>query len=76
MRHEYYVKDGYSVTYSDKNVCFENTETAEAICIENDGSISINNFDKKTTEFLMAWYRKIYPTVVTFRTWDMLEETV
>lgn len=75
-RREYCTKDGYYITYTDKDVCFENTSTAEAILIDNSGTPLINDFDAKTAEFLMEWYKRIYKTIVSFRTFDRMGDAV
>lgn len=76
MRRDYCEKDGYSVTYTDADVCFENTETAQALVVSNDGELLINNFDAQTTASLMAWYERIYKTIVSFRTLDRMGDAV
>lgn len=76
MRHDYCEKDGYSVTYTDKDVCFENMSTAEALVVGNDGKVLLNNFDEKTLQYLMKWYHQIYRTILSFRSQDRLEEAV
>lgn len=59
MRNDHCEKDGISVTYTEKDVCFEDTKTAQALLILNDGTIAINNFDEERTLFLLNWYKKI-----------------
>lgn len=76
MRRDYCEKDGYSVTYTDADVCFENVNTAEALVISNDGAELINNFDEETTAYLIEWYHKIYKTILWFRTLDRMEAAV
>lgn len=76
MRRDYCEKDGFSITYTDTDVCFEKITTAEALVISNDGKLLINNFDEETTEQLLCWYNKIYKTIVSFRTLDRIEEAV
>ena len=76
MRREYCEKDGISVTYTDKDVCFEDICTAEAIIIANNGSIKHNDFfadDSKTKQF-QEWFAKIYKGIVLLRSFDTLEE--
>lgn len=75
-RREYCEKDGFYITYTDRDVCFEKISTAEALLIDNSGTPLINDFDAETTAFLMEWYRRIYKTVVSFRTFDRLEGVV
>jgi len=40
-------KDGILITYTNDNVCFEDTKTAESILLSNDGQILHSNFDDK-----------------------------
>lgn len=75
-RREYCEKDGYYITYTDRDVCFENTSTAEALLIDNSGAALINDFGAETTALLMEWYQRIYKTIVSFRTLDRLEGAV
>lgn len=74
MRRDYCEKDGFSITYTDRDVCFEEPATAQALVVANDGTLLINNFDAATTEFLIEWYHKIYRTIVSFRTMDRMED--
>ena len=76
MRREYCEKDGFLITYSDNDVCFEDVNTAEAVLIANDGSLLINNFNGEKLEYLLEWYKKIYKSIVQFRTFDRLEDAV
>lgn len=74
MRHEYCEKNGVLITYSDKDVAFEERDTAEAILISNEGKIIDNNFSddpEKTQKFLEDFHR-IYPTVCYFRSLDQM----
>lgn len=73
MREDYCEKDGISVTYNDDNVAFEDVKTADALLVANDGHIILNNFDEDMTDKLMAWYKKIYHSIIYFRTLDRME---
>ena len=46
MRKEFCEKDGILITYTDNDVCFEDTKTAESILLSNDGTIIHSNFKK------------------------------
>lgn len=75
MRHEYCEKNGVMITYSDEDVAFEETDTARAILISNDGTILHSNFEDdpaKTRKFLDDFHT-IYPTVCYFRTLDQMD---
>ncbi len=75
-RRDYCEKDGISITYTDNDVCFEDVNTAEALLILNDGSIPINNFSKEKTASLLDIYKKIYATILYFRSIDRLEAAI
>lgn len=49
MRKEFCEKDGILITYTENDVCFEDCKTAEAILLNNDGSIIHSNFTMKKT---------------------------
>lgn len=76
MRKEYCEKDGISITYTNKDVCFEDIRTADAIIIANDGSIKHNDFfaDEDRTKYFQAWFNKIYKGIILLRSLDTLEE--
>ena len=74
MRNEYCEKDGISVTYSAENVGFEDVETTEALLVDNNGRILLNNFDEEKTTKLMAWYHRIYRSILYFRSLDRMEK--
>lgn len=44
-RKEFCEKDGIRITYTDKDVCFEDIKTADSILLKNDGEIIHSNFD-------------------------------
>jgi len=77
MRKEYCEKDGISVTYTDKDVCFEDMRTAEAIIIANNGNIKHNDFfaDETRTQYFLVWFGKIYTGIAKFWLLDKTEET-
>ena len=72
-RKEFCEKDGILVTYTEKDVCFEDCKTAEAILLNNDGSIIHSNFDSQKNEFFQTYLKKIYPAISYFRSLDSLE---
>ena len=77
MRKEYCEKDGIRVTYTDKDGCFEDMKTADAILFANDGSIKHNDFyadETKTQRFQQA-FAKLYKNIVLFRSLDTMEES-
>ncbi len=73
MRKEFCEKDGIIITYTDDNVCFEDVNTAESILLSNDGKILHSNFDDKKNQFYIAYLKKIYPAITTYRTLDSVE---
>ena len=54
-------------------VCFEDCKTAEAILLNNDGSIIHSNFDKKRNEYFIEYLKQIYPGITAFRNLDAME---
>ena len=54
MRKEFCEKGGILITYTNDNVCFEDTKTAESILLSNDGKILHSNFDDKKNQFYMS----------------------
>ena len=77
MRKEYCEKNGILITYTDKDVCFEDTNTADAILFANDGSIKHNDFytDEVKTQQFQSLFSKIYKSIILFRSMDTMEET-
>lgn len=57
--------DGILITYTEKDVCFEDCKTAEAILLNNDGSIIHSKYrftgDSLMPQFIRAAGYKIYP---------------
>lgn len=72
-RKEFCEKDGILITYSDKDVCFEDCNTAESILLKNDGTIIHSNFDNEKNEYFQLYLKKIYPAITSFRSLDSLE---
>ena len=72
-RKEFCEKDGILITYSDKDVCFEDCKTAESILLKNDGSIIHSNFDNEKNVYFQNYLKKIYPAITSFRSLDSLE---
>ena len=77
MRKEYCEKDGIRVTYTDKDVCFEDVRTAEAILFANDGSIKHKEFyaDETKTQQYQTIFSRIYKNIILFRSFDTMEES-
>ena len=78
MRQEYCEKNGVLITYTDSDIAFEETDTAESILIANDGHILHNNFQnnpEKTLKYMEEFHR-IYASVVYFRTLDNMGDAV
>ena len=72
-RKEFCEKNGILITYSDKDVCFEDCKTAESILLKNDGSIIHSNFGNEKNEYFQNYLKKIYPAITSFRSLDSLE---
>ena len=72
-RKEFCEKDGILITYSDKDVCFEDCKTAESVLLKNDGTIIHSNFDDEKNEYFQNYLKKIYPAITSFRNLDSLE---
>ena len=73
MRKEFCEKDGILITYTENDICFEDCKTAEAILLNNDGSIIHSNFDDEKNKYFQGYLIKIYPAITTFRSRDSLE---
>ena len=78
MRNEYCEKNGIIITYTDKDVAFEDRETAMSILISNTGSIIHNNFsdDPDKTRYFLEDFNKLYPTICYFRSLDQMGDAV
>ena len=72
-RKEFCEKDGILITYSDKDVCFEDCKTAESVLLKNDGTIIHSNFVNEQNEYFQNYLKKIYPAITSFRSLDSLE---
>ena len=72
-RKEFCEKDGILITYSDKDVCFEDCKTAKSVLLKNDGTIIHSNFDNEKNEYYQNYLKKIYPAITSFRSLDSLE---
>ena len=66
-------KDGIVITYTDNDVCFEDSKTAEAILFTNKGEIIHSNFDGKKDEYFKNYLKQIYQAITAFRNLDALE---
>ena len=78
MRNEYCEKNGIIITYTDKDVAFEDRETAMSILISNTGSIIHNNFsdDPGKTRHFLEDFNRLYPTICYFRSLDQMGDAV
>ena len=78
MRHEYCEKNGIIITYSDKDVSFEEKDSAKSILISNEGNILHSNFEDEPdkTNYFLADFHRIYSTVCYFRSLDQMEDAV
>ena len=78
MRNEYCEKNGIFITYTDKDVAFEDRETAMSILISNTGSIIHNNFsdDPEKTRYFLEDFNRLYPTICYFRSLDQMGDAV
>ena len=73
MRKEFCEKDGILITYTENDVCFEDCKTAEAILLNNDGSIIHSNFNDEKNKYFQDYLQRLYPVITTFRSLDSLE---
>ena len=78
MRNEYCEKNGIIITYTDKDVAFEDRETAMSILISNTGSIIHNNFsdDPEKTRYFLEDFNRLYPTICYFRSLGQMGDAV
>ena len=73
MRKEFCEKDGILITYTENDVCFEDCKTAEAILLNNDGSIIHSTFNDEKNKYFQDYLKRLYPVITTFRSLDSLE---
>ena len=73
MRKEFCEKDGILITYTENDVCFEDCKTAEAILLNNDGSIIHSNYKDEKNKYFQDYLKRLYPVITTFRSLDSLE---
>ena len=66
-------KDGILITYTDNDVCFEDSKTAEAILLTNRGAVIHSNFDGEKNEYFKNYLKQIYQSITAFRNLDTLE---
>lgn len=66
-------KDGILITYTDNDVCFEDSKTAEAILLTNEGEIIHSNFNVEKNEYFQNYLKQIYQAITAFRNLDALE---
>ena len=72
MRKEFCEKDGILITYTENDVCFEDCKSAEAVLLQNDGTIIHSNFEDERNVYFQDYLKKIYPVLTTFRSLDSL----
>ncbi|MBP5520258.1 MAG: hypothetical protein J6X84_06745 [Treponema sp.] len=73
MRKEFCRKDGYLITYSDEDVCFEERETKDRVLLKNNGEIISSDFDYERNKFFINYLNQIYQGITTFRNLDAME---
>ena len=73
MRKEFLEKDNILITYTEKDVCFEDSRTAESILLGNDGAIIHSNFAEEKNEYFKSYLKRIYPSITLCRSLDSLE---
>ena len=66
-------KDGILITYTDNDVCFEDSKTAEAILLTNEREIIHSNFNVEKNEYFKNYLKQIYQSITAFRNLDALE---
>ena len=66
-------KAGIVITYTDNNVCFEDSKTTEAILLTNKEEIIHSNFDGEKDEYFENYLTQIYQSITAFRNLDALE---
>ena len=52
--------------YTENDVCFEDCKTAEAILLNNDGSIIHSNFNDEKNKYFQDYLKRLYPVITTF----------
>jgi len=52
-------KDGILITYTDNDVCFEDSKTAEAILLTNEREIIHSNFNVEKNEYFKKYLKQI-----------------
>ena len=72
-RKEFCEKDGIYISYTNKDVCFEDLTTAESILLSNNGEIIHSNFDDTKNEYFKNYLKQIYPAIISFRNFDEVE---
>ena len=72
-RKEFCEKDGILITYTEKDVCFEELKTAESILLTNDGEIIHSNFTDEKNQYFKSYLKQIYSSITAFRNLDSLE---
>lgn len=72
MRKEFCEKDNILITYTENDVCFEDCKTADAVLLANDGTVIHSNFNNEKTEYYKDYFKRIYSTITSFRSFDSL----
>lgn len=73
MRKEFCLKDDILITYTEKDVCFEEVKTAESILLDNDGHVLHSNFDEDKNKFYQNYLKQIFSAITAYRNMDNLE---
>ena len=78
MRHEYCEKNGILITFSDKDVAFEDRESAKSILISNEGTILHSNFtdEPNKEQYFLDDFHRIYSTICYFRSLEQMGDAV
>lgn len=67
MRKEFCLKDKVLITYTEKDICFEEIETAESVLIDNDYNIIHSNFDDAKNQYYIEYLKKIFSAITSYR---------
>ena len=60
MRREFCEKDGILITYTDKDVCFEDCKTADSILLKNNGEIIHSNFNEEKNNYFINYLKLVF----------------
>ena len=67
MRKEFCLKENILITYTGKDVCFEEIKTAESILLDNNGNIQHSNFNDDRNNFFQNYLKQILPAITAYR---------